>query len=148
VIRTAGITAAIHGAFVDNGQRAVGERIDVAKSTLGDWGTDIRSWPGDKLLELSAAFPEVGRAVIDALAGEAQQGRASDATRAGFGAIVSGNTAMAGIATDLADGTLSPREARGRLPALREARRDLDRLILDAEAVAAAGGQIGGRHGL
>lgn len=145
MIRTAGISAALHGVLEDHGRQAVGNSIDTAKSTLGDWGTDLRSWPADKLLDAADAYPEIKRALIDALAHEAHRGQVQDANRAAFGAIVSSNTVMAGVAKDLADGTLSPSEARARLPDLRQARRDLDRLILDAEAVAACGGQMGGR---
>jgi hypothetical protein len=145
MIRTAGISAAINGVLSDNGQRAVGERIDVAKSTLGSWGTDIRSWPGDKLLEAGNAYPEVRSAILDALAGATPAGRSGDATRDAFGVMVSGNRTMASLATDLADGVLSPSEARARLPELREHLAQVRRLILDAEAVAAVGGQIGVR---
>jgi hypothetical protein len=145
VIRTAGISAALHGALSDHGQRAVGDRIDVARSTLQDWGTDIRAWPADKLLEAADAFPEVRAAILDAIAGTAPHGRSSEATRDAFGVMVSGNRTMASLATDLADGNLSPTEARARLPELREHVAQVRRLILDAEAVAACGGQIGGR---
>jgi hypothetical protein len=145
VTRTAGISAALHGVLSDHGQRAVGERIDVARSTLQTWGTDIRSWPADKLLEAADAFPEVRAALLDALAGATPTGRSADATRDAFGVMVSGNRTMAALATDLADGSLSPAEARARLPELREHLAQVRRLILDAEAVAACGGQIGGR---
>lgn len=144
MIRTAGISAAIHAAL-DAGVRAVGEVIDVAKSTLGDWRTDIRAWPADKLLELGAAYPEVRRAIDDAMDGAAPRPQPSNATRDAFGVMVSGNKALAGLATDLADGTLSPAEARARLPELREHLAQVRRLILDAEAVANCGGSIGGR---
>lgn len=66
-------------------------------------------------------------------------------TRDGFGAMVSGNKAMGAIAASLADGTYSPAEARADLPAMREHLAQVRRLILDAEAVAAVGGQIGSR---
>lgn len=33
MIRTAGISAALHGVMEDNGRKAVGDRIDVARST-------------------------------------------------------------------------------------------------------------------
>jgi hypothetical protein len=144
VIRTAGISAAIHGVLGD-GERAVGASIDVARSTLQGWKSDLRSWPADKLLELADAYPEVKASVLDALAGSAVCGRASDATRDGFGVMVSGNKALGGLATDLADGTLTPAEARARLPELREHLAQVRRLILDAEAVAAVGGAVGGR---
>lgn len=145
MIRTAGISAALHGVLTDNGQRVVGERIDVAKSTLGDWGTDIRSWPADKLLEAGNCYPEVRASILDAMAGATPSGRGADATRDAFGVMVSGNKALASLATDLADGVLSPSEARARLPELREHLAQVRRLILDAEAVAAVAGQIGGR---
>lgn len=58
MIRTAGISAALRGVMDDQGRKAVGDRLDVPKSTLGDWGTEINSWPGDKLLEAGHAYPE------------------------------------------------------------------------------------------
>lgn len=145
VIRTAGISAALHGVLTDHGQRVVGDRIDVARSTLQAWGTDIRAWPADKLLESADAFPEVRAAILDAIAGAAPHGRSADATRDAFGVMVSGNRALAALATDLADGQLTPAEARAQLPELREHVAQVRRLILDAEAVAACGGQVGTR---
>lgn len=145
MIRTAGISAALAGVLDSDGAKAVRERLDIAKSTFGDWGTDIRNWPGDKLLEAASAFPAVGAAVLDSLTGSAPTGRASDAGRDGFGVMVTGNKALAAVATSLADGTYSPAEARTDLPALREHLAQVRRLILDVEAVAAVGGQIGGR---
>jgi hypothetical protein len=145
VISLAGISAAVHGVISDHGQRAVGERIDTARSTLGDWGTDIRNWPADRLLVMADAYPEVRAAILDSIAGTAPIGRGGDATRDAFGVMVSGNRTMAALATDLADGSLSPAEARARLPELREHLAQVRRLILDAEAVALCGGQIGGR---
>lgn len=145
MIRTAGISAALHGVMEDNGRKAVGDRIDVARSTLGDWGTDIRSWPADKLLEAGHAYPEVQTAILEAWANASPAGRSSDLTRDAHAVNITGNRTLATVAEHLADGTYSPAEAREDLPALREHMAKVRRLILDAEAVAAVAGQIGGR---
>ncbi len=146
MIRVSGISAAINGVIEVQGAKSVRELLDDAKSTFGDGGTDIRAWACGKLIEAGAAYPEVKRAIVDAMDGASPRARPGDATRDAFGMLISGNKTLAGLATDLADGTLSPAEAIARLPELRAHLEQVRRLILDAEAVATCAGQFGGRQ--
>jgi hypothetical protein len=139
MIRTAEISASIDAAMADHGQRAIACRIDVARSTLGDWGHDVHAWPADKLLQLAAQFPEIRRAVVDAIDGASARPSSNDAERDAFVVMADAGRTMSGLAQDLSDRRLTAEEARVRLPQLRELQDHLHRLIIDADAVARGG---------
>lgn len=133
----------VAAAVEDHGTRGIAEMVGAGKSSVARWGDDLGAWSATALLTLAQRDDEVRAAVLDLLAGTEIRGRAGDATRDGFGVLVAGNKALANLSADLADGSLSPAEARARLPELRECIAQLRRLVLDAEAIAGAGGQIG-----
>jgi hypothetical protein len=145
MIRLSGICAALQQADEDRGVRSMCELAGMARSTYHAAAADPHKLSLAAVLSLADGVPEIKAALCDALTGTVQTGRAGDATRDGFGVMVSGNKALMAVAGSLADGTYSPAEARSDLPALREHLAQVRRLILDAEAVAACGGQIGGR---
>lgn len=145
MIRLSGICAALQQADEDRGIRSMADLAGMAKSTYHAAAADPHKLSLAATLLLADGVPEIKAAMIDALAGTVQMGRPADASRDGFGVMVSGSKALGAVATSLADGTYSPAEARADLPALREHLAQVRRLILDAEAVAAVGGQIGAR---
>jgi hypothetical protein len=136
MIRTAEISAGLDVVLADHGQRAIAARIDVARTTLAGWGHDVHAWPADKLLQLAAQFPEIRRAVVDAIDGATTRPSSSDAERDAFVVMADAGRTMAGLAQDLSDRRLTAEEARARLPQLRELQDHLHRLIIDADAVA------------
>jgi hypothetical protein len=145
VIRLSGICAALQAADEDRGVRSMADLAGMAKSTYHAAAADPHKLSLAAVLALAGSVPEIKAALMDALSGTVEVGRPGDASRDGFGAMVSGNRALGAIAMSLADGTYSPAEARTDLPILREHQHQVARLILDVQAVAAVGGQIGAR---
>lgn len=134
---------ALSAKIENNGLRVVGEVVGVPKSTLHTWGGDPHHWTLAAGLALAAADAEIRAAILEYIDGTQQRAHPADATRDAFGVLIAGNKALATLATDLADGTLSPADARATLPELRALQTTLRRLIMDAEAVASAAGVIG-----
>ncbi len=145
MIRLSGICAALQAADEEHGIRSMADAAGMAKSTYHAAAADPHKLSLAAALSLADHVPGVKSALFDALAGAVEVGRPSDAGRDGFGAMVTGNRAMGAIAQSLADGSYSPAEARADLPALREHLAQVRRLILDMQAVASVGGQIGVR---
>jgi len=145
MIRLSGICAALQAADEDRGVRAMADLAGMAKSTYHAASADPHRLSLAAVLALAGSLPEIKAALLDALAGTVQVGTPSSATRDAFGVMISGSETLGALASDLADGSLSPAEARARLPGLRTHLSQVRRLILDAEAVAACGGQIGAR---
>lgn len=145
MIRLSGICAALQAADEDRGIRSMADAAGMARSTYHAAAADPHKLSLAAVLSLASNVPEIKAALLDALTGTVEIGHAADAPRDGFGAMVSGNKALGAIASSLADGTYSPAEARTDLPILTDHQRQVARLILDVRAVAAVGGQIGGR---
>lgn len=145
MIRLSGICAALQAADEERGIRSMADAAGMARSTYHAAAADPHRLSLAAALALADAVPEVKAALLDALTGTVRTGAPAEAPRHGFGVMVTGNRALGAIAASLADGTYSPAEARADLPLVRDHITQAQRLALDMQAVAACGGQIGGR---
>jgi hypothetical protein len=121
----------------ERGTRAVGVLVGVDKSTVARWGSDLRAWPADALLALADAAP----AVATALRGcePAAAGRADRALADAHATLCVLGEEVAALAADVADGAVTPAEARDGRTKIRTLLAHLRRLDADYAALAAQG---------
>jgi len=137
-ILRARVARALAALLAERAHTALGESLGCAGTTVSRRGDDLHAWPADDLLALAAQDQALGEAVVELLTGETP-GPAGSSVRAVPHLL--GELAWVGewtqaTAAALADGRITPAEARALQALLRAHRPHLAQLDADLTAIA------------
>ena len=120
--------------------RQLGARLGIAGTTVARRGADLEQWPARDLIELAATHPPLALALVACMRGEdrPETGRPTRAISALLAEMREDGELVATISAALADGRISPAEARDIAGRLRARRDHVDRLLLDLDALSGA----------
>jgi hypothetical protein len=120
--------------------RQLGARLGCAGTTVARRGADLEQWPARDLIELAATCPDLANAIVCCLRPpvRAETGRPTRATSALLAEMREDGELITAISAALADGRISPAEAKDIAGRLRARRDHVGRLLLDLDALSGA----------